>query len=300
MLSFPRIGEPFVVEVDASDYAIGGVLSQMGGDEMLHPVAYMSIALKPSQQNWCPHSKEAYALLLATRNWHVYLAGQQFVLNSDHNPLVHLREKKDPRGKFANWLTELEEYNYTVRYIPGPSNVKADPFSRNRAATQVEPQSQLDGKIYTIEESAFNEQLKLEQERDPIISHATQIISAGNEIKEGRLKRVTKQLRIENGLLTKAGRPIIPPKLPKYVADMYHSNAHFGTDKTYQLVKERYFWPSMYKYIKTFVTSCSACGATKCDTAPGKAPLLPLAIPEALMQFISIDIATRPVDDDSY
>ena len=81
---------------------------------------------------------------------------------------------------------------------------------------------------------------------------------------------------------------------------MYHSNAHFGTDKTYELVKERYFWPSMYKYIKTFVTSCSACGATKCDTAPGKAPLLPLAIPEALMQFISIDIATRPVDDDSY
>ena len=59
MLSFPRIGEPFVVEVDASDYAIGGVLSQMGGDEMLHPVAYLSIAFKPSQQNWCPHSKEA-------------------------------------------------------------------------------------------------------------------------------------------------------------------------------------------------------------------------------------------------
>ena len=67
----------------------------MNKDNLLHPVAYMSITLKPSEQNWCPHSKEAYALLLATQDWHVYLAGQKFVLNSDHNSLVHLREKKD-------------------------------------------------------------------------------------------------------------------------------------------------------------------------------------------------------------
>ena len=49
----------------------------------------------------------------------MYLAGQSFILNSDHNPLVQLRQKKDPRGKFANWLTELEEYDYTVKYLPG-------------------------------------------------------------------------------------------------------------------------------------------------------------------------------------
>ena len=68
VLAFPKLGEPFVVEVDASDYAVGGVLAQLGNDNDLHPVAYMSIALNPSQQNWCPYSKEAYALLLATRD----------------------------------------------------------------------------------------------------------------------------------------------------------------------------------------------------------------------------------------
>ena len=51
VLSFPRIREPFVVEVDASDYAIGGVLSQMGGEEMhwsLPNKTGASIAKKPT------------------------------------------------------------------------------------------------------------------------------------------------------------------------------------------------------------------------------------------------------------
>ena len=67
-------------------------------------------------------------------------------------------------------------------------------------------QSQLDEKIYSIEESKFDEQLKLEQERDPIISHATQIISAGNEIREGCLKMVTKQLITHRRRITHKNR----------------------------------------------------------------------------------------------
>ena len=42
VLNFPRLGEPFIVEVDASNHAVGGVLSQVGNDDCLHPVAYFS------------------------------------------------------------------------------------------------------------------------------------------------------------------------------------------------------------------------------------------------------------------
>ena len=157
----------------------------------------MPIALKPSKQNWCPHSKEGYALLLATRDWHVYLAGQKFMLNSDHNPLIYLQEKKN-RGKFANWLTKLEEYHYTVKCLPERLNIKADPFSRNRAATQQTLLSQLDDKLYSVNEpNDFHIQIKKEQQQDPILSNATDIIKRGVTIKEGRLNRVSNQLRID-------------------------------------------------------------------------------------------------------
>ena len=51
LLAFPRVGEKFVVDVDASDTAFGGILMQRGSDGELHPVAYYSDAVKP-QQNW--------------------------------------------------------------------------------------------------------------------------------------------------------------------------------------------------------------------------------------------------------
>ena len=37
VLSFPKLGEPFIVEVDASNHAVGGVSSQVGNDDCLHP-----------------------------------------------------------------------------------------------------------------------------------------------------------------------------------------------------------------------------------------------------------------------
>ena len=38
----------FIVEVDASNYAVGGVLLQQRKDSKFHPVAYISTALQKS------------------------------------------------------------------------------------------------------------------------------------------------------------------------------------------------------------------------------------------------------------
>ena len=302
VLAFPRIGEHFVVDVDASDVAFGGVLMQKGSDGFLHPVGYFSDAVKASQTSWAPTTKEAFALVLAVRHWYVYLAGTEFVLNSDHNPLVHLRSQKDPRGKFSRWILELEEFNYTVKYVPGVENVKADTLSRNVAANANQPESRFDDMIYSVleDQSRFREQLLSEQEKDPVIRAAVECVTNGVKITEGRLKRVQSQLRIEDGLLTKSGRPVVPGPLRKFITSHIHDIGHWGVEKTYALLKERFFWPSMYSYTENFVSYCTTCQQTKCDTHPPKAPMIPMFIPEAPMQFVSIDIAYMPLDSDGY
>ena len=204
VLSFPKLGEPFIVEVDASKHAVGGVLSQVGNDNCLHPVAYFSTALQPSQKNWSATTKEAFALVCAARHWHVYLAGTTFTLNSDHNPLTHLREQKDPRGKFARWLAELEEFGYSVQYIPRKSNVNDDALSRNKAASDIQPPTELEENIYALfgNNGGFRVQLKEEQSKDPLISEATNCVLNGEKISRGKLKRIQLQLRVCDGVLS--------------------------------------------------------------------------------------------------
>jgi len=302
VLHFPDLNEPFILEVDASNYAVGGVLSQKAPDNTLHPVAYFSTALQKSQQNWSATTKEAFALVLAIRHWHVYLAGRHFILNSDHNPLTHLRQQRDPRGKFGRWLSELEEFNYSIVYIRGKDNVKADALYRNYTADINQPDSQFENKIYAsfLQNDNFLSQLLNAQLEDPLIRTTKGLVENQSEIVKGRLKRVKTQLRIEQGLLTKSGRPIVPPSLRTFVVNEYHQTAHFGVDKIYSLIRERFYWPNMYSYIRNFVSQCTVCQKTKCDTRPPKAPLVKTYIPNAPMQFVSLDIAYLPKDSHGY
>ena len=224
----------------------------MMNDE-LHPVAYFSTALQQSQRNWSATTKETFALIVAVCHWHVYLAGTHFTLMSDHNPLTHLHKQKDPRGKFGRWITELEEYDYSIQCVPGKENIKAGTLSRQSSPEETQPNSLFEEKVYQFAETAnFQIQLKEEQMKDPTISQVIQCIRDEKPIETGRLKCVQHQLRIEKGMLTKSGRPVLPPPLRHMVIAEHHNTAHFGIDKMYILLKTRFFWPNMYNYIQQF------------------------------------------------
>ena len=106
VLQFPDLNKHFTLEVDASHFAVGGVLSQLSSDQSLHPLAYFSTTLQGSQLNWSVTDKEAYTLVMAMRHWHVYLARNHFTLHSDHNFLTQLCESKNPQRKIGCWLSE--------------------------------------------------------------------------------------------------------------------------------------------------------------------------------------------------
>ena len=81
------------------------------------------------------------------------------------------------------------------------------------------------------------------------MSATTRLIKNGESVAEGRLKRVKYQLRIENDLLTKSGRPLAPASMRKFVVSKIHNTTHVGTDKTYAILKDRFFWPNMYGFV---------------------------------------------------
>ena len=143
-----------------------------------------------------------------------------------------------------------------------------------------------------VDDKSFKAQLISEQDNDPVIGPSKRSVANGEAIKIGRLKQVTNQLRIEDNLLVKSGRPVLPASLHRYLVSKFHEISHFGTEKMYALIKEHFYFPNMFAYIKRFVSTCSVCERTKCDIQAPKAPLLPLFEPDAPMQFTSIDNTT--------
>ena len=302
VLAFPITNKEFIVEVDASKVGVGGVLLQEQHDGSIRPVSYCSYALSPPQQNWETYSKEAFALVLSSRKWHPYLFGNKCIFRSDHDPLKNIRNKKDPRGKIANWLMELEEYDYVIKHVPGKENIAADCLSRSNTTAEPPP-SRLEEFVYSVVDK-FKESLCEAQSNDIVIQHALEELSTTGIITAGRLKRVGKQLRVEEGILTKSGRPVVPSSMQKCIVSEFHHcgdvKSHFGIEKTYDLIKSRFYWPNMFQTVTNVLSGCKICQQCKTDAKQPKAPLVPLIIPSRPMEFISIDIAYMEPDDEGY
>ena len=69
VLLMPDPSKEFFLETDASNFAVGAVLLQLGGDELLHPVAYFSQKHLPSEKNYPVHDKELLSILKALKHW---------------------------------------------------------------------------------------------------------------------------------------------------------------------------------------------------------------------------------------
>jgi hypothetical protein len=106
ILSYPRPGCQFIVDSDASDKAVGAVLSQVQeGTEKV--IAYMSKALNQHEQIYCVTRKELLAVMCALRNFHSYLYGQEVLLRTNNAAVSWMKSLKMPNGQVARWLQEI-------------------------------------------------------------------------------------------------------------------------------------------------------------------------------------------------
>lgn len=71
--AFPDFNKSFILTTDASDYAVGTVLSQVGEDEEERPIAYLSRLLNKAERNYTTTEKECLAVLYAMNQFRPYL-----------------------------------------------------------------------------------------------------------------------------------------------------------------------------------------------------------------------------------
>jgi hypothetical protein len=129
VLIFPDFKQTFIITTDASSTAVGGVLSQ-GALPNDRPIQFISKVLNKAEQNYSTIERELYAIVYCVDSFRHYVYGFEFVIYTDHRPLVYLFNLKKPSSKLFRWKLMLSEYSFKIIYKPGAQNVVADALSR--------------------------------------------------------------------------------------------------------------------------------------------------------------------------
>lgn len=135
LVSAPILGYPdpktgqFILDTDASNNAIGCVLSQVQ-ENCERVIAYGSRALTTAERNYCVTRKEMLAVVCFMKYFKHYLLGKKIILRTDHGSLTWLHRFKEPDGQICRWLQQIRPFNFKIVHRPGKRHSNADGLSR--------------------------------------------------------------------------------------------------------------------------------------------------------------------------
>jgi len=132
VLAAPDLDKEFRVEVDASNYTTGGVLSMKCSDEKWRPVTFISKSLSDTERNYEIHDKEMLVVIRCLEAWRHFLEGAtiKFEIWTDHKNLEYFMKVQKLNRRQARWALYLSRFDFTLKHVPGSKMEKADSLSR--------------------------------------------------------------------------------------------------------------------------------------------------------------------------
>jgi transposase InsO family protein len=294
VLAYPDPGLPYVLSTDASGFGLGAVLAQeRDGKECV--VAYGSRAMTREETNYSATERECLAVVWAVQHFKHYLLGSKFTVRTDHQALRWLMSLREPTGRLARWALRLQEFEFEVVYRPGRAHSDVDALSREPLAiaalesdTTVPERQRADPRLAAV--FAF-----LEQGTLPLDAEEARKLKAdeGNfTIEDGRLYRVVQTLPGRRRQDAVQLRLAVPQEMVAEVLRACHDDAlagHLGVTKTVDNVMRRYWWPTVYKDTRNWVSSCGSCAQKKTARVAMAGRLQPIPVSRP-WETVGVDI----------
>lgn len=128
-LSIVDFAKPFILATDASDFAIGAVLTQEHNKKE-RPIYFYSRVLNEHEENYPTHEKELLAIVASIEEFDTYLRGRKFTVKTDSQCLVYLFSDPHRNKRLVRQAINILDANFDIVYQPGKLNVVADALSR--------------------------------------------------------------------------------------------------------------------------------------------------------------------------
>nr|GEY56852.1 Ty3/gypsy retrotransposon protein [Tanacetum cinerariifolium] len=275
-LALPDFTQPFDVTTDASDQAIGAVLSQSD-----RPINFFSKKLCAHMQEASTYIRELYAITEATKKWRQYLLGRKLRVFTDQHSLKHLLTQRVQTSDQHKWITKLLGYDFEIHYKPGKDNRVADALSR------------VDTPISLAISTPTTTWL-----------HALRKYFATDSVGKTVWKKISDQPQqnvtytLSDGLIYVGNRLFIPnePAIRTCLLQEFHSSplgGHSGIKANVKRLTTVFYWPNVGDDVYNFIKSCSKCQQVKAPNHKPYGLLQPLPIPSRVWDDLSMDFITH-------
>lgn len=301
ILTYADPEQPYILETDASDYALGAILSQTAKDGLLHPVAFYSRKFAPSEINYDVHDKELLAIVVAFKEWRRYLEGAKHKVTvlCDHKNLQHFTSSRTLNRRQARWSLFLVDFDFEIVFRPGRLQGKPDALSRR---SEYQPKrgdgTQEQQEIPLLKPNQLRLQALIATPKSVLLDQVRRQLKNDTTAEEIRRQPRDQDnlFREEDGLILR-GKKIYIPDTPirlEILKERHDSPAagHFGTHKTLELVSRDFWWPGWRKFVKEYVKSCDVCNRAKTSRHQPHGLLHPLPVPNGPWKSISMDFIT--------
>lgn len=291
VLAIPNDDDPFKVECDASDFAIGAVLSQKQ-DDLWKPIAFLSKSLSPAERNYEIWDREMLSVLTSLKEWRHFLLGARnvFEIHNDHRNLEYFRQPQNLNPRQARWYLKLRDFDFLLIHKPGSTMAKADALSR-RVDHMPEGHNPENTQVTMLKPEWFRVLLTAED----IKTRIQQLYDKHHTFVMQRLHAKDPRFETEDSLVYRGGKIVIPndTALIGDIIESQHDNpsaGHPGRAKTLEKLSRTYWWKTMKRDVFRYVQGCEVCQKAKPDQQPRAAPLNPNPIASHNYQYVSIDM----------
>ena len=208
------------MEVDASDYATGEVLSMEGEDGLWRLVAFLSKSLNKTKRNYEIHDKKMLAIIRELENWRHLLEGAclKFKIWTDHKNLEYFMKAQKLNRRQAQWALYLSRFNFTLKHVSGTKMGKADGLSRRpdwKVGVDRDNKNQVVIKgnwIHSLQKVVIEgSEVEILEKIKKARSKDEDVVRVVEEMKKMRVKELRgNEWQIEGELVLKGGKVYVP------------------------------------------------------------------------------------------
>lgn len=267
ILQYPDFQKAFILNTDASDTAVGGVLAQTY-ESVDKPLCYISRGLTCTEQNYSTYEKELLAVVFCLKKCRSFIYGHDVIVRSDHRPLIWLMKMghREPNGRLARWIMTLQDFDVKIEYVEGKLNKVADWLSR-----PLNTEKHINMLDITSNRAISVDTIIKEQLEDTELVKVINAIKNDIEYKWPKKRPIAREkLGYINDMLVYITErdilPILPSKLRAKAVWIIHTDLarlHPGITETADIITGLYWWPGIHHSVAEVIQRCDICARNK-------------------------------------